>query len=163
VSRYKKLTPKQEKFVQGIVAGLSQRQAYKQAGYSVKNKDDNYIDSNASRLMKNTKVMTRYRDLIKESSNMVLWSREQSFTEYEWLKNKAKETIQNEGLRKASSDAFLESLEGMNKMAFRDLELADKKLKAEIEKIYADIQEDDTQENKLSEYFDLLGDAIDDE
>jgi phage terminase small subunit len=37
------------------------------------------------------------------------------------------------------------------------------KLKAEIEKIYADIQEDDTQENKLSEYFDLLGDAIDDE
>ena len=66
---------------------------------------------------------------------MALWSREQAFNEYEWLKNKAKASIESEGIRQANSNAFLASLEGMNNMSFNDLELADKKLKLEIEKL----------------------------
>ena len=80
-----KLTQRQEKFVQGLVAGLSQRKAYKEA-YNAQKMTDSTIDSRASKLLKEYKVNTRYRELLKEFSNRALWSREQAFNEYEWLK-----------------------------------------------------------------------------
>ena len=59
-----KLNIKQEKFIQGIIRGLSQRQAYKEA-YEV-NYDDNAIDIKASQLFNKDKVQIRYKELIKE-------------------------------------------------------------------------------------------------
>lgn len=141
-----KLTPKQELFVQGIISGLSQRQAYRQA-YKAEKMSDETVDVRASKLLKEYKVSTRYRELLKEFSNMALWSREQAFNEYEWLKNKARSSIENDGVRQANSNAFLSALDGMNNMAFRDLELADKKLRLEIENLKAQLgsgNEDDT-------------------
>ena len=78
---------------------------------------------------------------------MSLWAREQAFNEYEWLKNKARASIEIEGVRQANSTAYLSALDGMNNMAFRDLELADKKLRLEIENLKAQLgsnHEDDT-------------------
>ena len=57
------LTQKQEKFVSGLIKGLSQREAYKKAGYSVKKSSDKTIDESASRLFKNTKVNARFKEL----------------------------------------------------------------------------------------------------
>ena len=57
---------KQEMFVQGVISGLSQREAYKQAGYSVQGKADEYVDVRASELMKNSKVLVRYNELLNE-------------------------------------------------------------------------------------------------
>ncbi|WP_164683841.1 terminase small subunit [Streptococcus hyointestinalis] len=131
-----KLTPKQELFVQGIIAGLSQRQAYRKAYKADKMKDET-VDSNASRLLQNSKVLARYRELLKQFSNMSLWSREQAFNEYEWLKNKAKQAIENEGVKQANANAFLAAVDGMNNMAFKELELEDKKLVREIELLQA--------------------------
>lgn len=141
-----KLTPKQELFVQGIISGLSQRQAYRQA-YKAEKMSDETVDVRASKLLKEYKVSIRYRELLKEFSNMSLWAREQAFNEYEWLKNKARASIEIEGVRQANSNAFLSALDGMNNMAFRDLELADKKLRLEIENLKAQLgsnDEDDT-------------------
>lgn len=56
------LTKKQEMFVQGLIKGLSQRQAYK-ASYDAENMSDNSIDVNASKLLKNAKVTLRYNEL----------------------------------------------------------------------------------------------------
>nr|DAX67777.1 MAG TPA: Terminase small subunit [Caudoviricetes sp.] len=142
-----KLTPKQELFVQGIISGLSQRQAYRQAYPSAKKWRDNVVDNKASELLKNGEVLVRYRELLKQFSNMSLWSREQAFNEYEWLKNKARASIENEGIRQANSNAFLSALDGMNDMAFHDLELADEKLRLEIDNLKAQLgsnNEDDT-------------------
>ena len=128
------------------MAGLSQRKAYKEA-YNAQKMADSTIDSRASKLLKEYKVNTRYRELLKEFSNRALWSREQAFNEYEWLKNKARASIEIEGVRQANSTAFLSALDGMNNMAFRDLELADKKLRLEIENLKAQLgsnDEDDT-------------------
>ena len=127
-----KLTPKQELFVQGIISGLSQRQAYRQA-YKAEKMTDKTVDERASKLLKEYKVSTRYRELLKEFSNMALWSREQAFNEYEWLKNKARSSIENDGVRQANSNAFLSALDGMNNMAWKDLELTDEKIRQEIE------------------------------
>jgi len=142
-----KLTPKQELFVQGIITGLSQRQAYRQAYPSAIKWRDKVVDNKASELLKNGEVLVRYRELLKQFSNMSLWAREQAFNEYEWLKNKARASIEIEGVRQANSTAFLSALDGMNNMAFRDLELADKKLRLEIENLKAQLgsnDEDDT-------------------
>ncbi|MDD7356629.1 MAG: terminase small subunit [Streptococcus hyointestinalis] len=132
-----KLTPKQELFVQGIIAGLSQRQAYRKAYPSAKRWQDNVVDNRASELLKNGEVLVRYRELLKQFSNMSLWSREQAFNEYEWLKNKAKQAIENEGVKQANANAFLAAVDGMNNMAFKELELEDKKLVREIELLQA--------------------------
>lgn len=66
------LTIKQEKYVQGLFAGLSQREAYKQA-YDCSNWTDNAIDAKACELAKNVKVMLRLQELTNElkERNMV--------------------------------------------------------------------------------------------
>jgi hypothetical protein len=142
-----RLTPKQELFVQGIISGLSQRQAYRQAFSTSKKWKDSTVDVKASELLQNGKVLVRYRELLKQFSNMSLWSREQAFNEYEWLKNKARASIENDGIKQANSSAFLSALDGMNNMAFHDLELADEKLRLEIDNLKAQLgsgDEDDT-------------------
>nr|DAP43963.1 MAG TPA: Terminase small subunit [Caudoviricetes sp.] len=128
-----KITPKQELFVQGIISGLSQRQAYRQAYPSAVKWRDKVVDNKASELLKNGEVLVRYRELLKQFSNMSLWSREQAFNEYEWLKNKARSSIENDGVRQANSNAFLSALDGMNNMAWKDFELTDEKIRQEIE------------------------------
>ena len=59
-----KLNVKQENFIQGIIKGLSQRQAYKEA-YNA-NYADKDIDSKASNLFNSDKVQARYKELLKE-------------------------------------------------------------------------------------------------
>jgi phage terminase small subunit len=67
-----KLTIKQEKYVQGLFAGLSQREAYKQA-FNCKNMSDKTIDENACRLANDSKVIARIDELTNElkERNMV--------------------------------------------------------------------------------------------
>ena len=59
------LTPKQERFIQNIVSGMSQRQAYKDA-YNAENMKDETIDSEASILFNDQKVSKRYQELISK-------------------------------------------------------------------------------------------------
>lgn len=56
------LTAKQEKFVQGIIEGMSQADAYRSA-YSCKRMADKTIWENASRLMADSKVTARIQEL----------------------------------------------------------------------------------------------------
>ena len=158
-----KLTPKQELFVQGIISGLSQRQAYRQAFLASKKWKDSAVDSAASRLLQNSKVLARYRELLKQFSNMSLWAREQAFNEYEWLKNKARASIEQDGVRQANSNAFLAALDGMNNMAFHDLELEDKKLLLEIEKLASQVGSTEGQDEKIADFIDMLKGAMIDE
>jgi len=57
-----KLTDKQERFVQELIKGKSQREAYKTA-YNAEKMSDSAIDVNASKLLKNTKVALRLNEL----------------------------------------------------------------------------------------------------
>ena len=83
-----KLNVKQENFVQNIVKGMSQRQAYKEA-YQV-NYSDEAIDSKASVLFNTDKVQIRYKELIGElESNTIMTAKERM----EWLTKIVKEEI----------------------------------------------------------------------
>lgn len=156
-----KLTTKQELFVQQLVAGQSQRQAYRKA-YAADKMSDAVVDNKASAIFNKGEVRVRYRELLKQFSNMALWSREQAFNEYEWLKNQAKDDIKMQGVRQANSKAFVDALEGMNKMAVVGDELVNEKLQQEIEVLKSKVTKmDETNESKVAEYLNKLGDELD--
>ena len=121
------LTAKQQKFVDGLVAGLSQRQAFIQAGYSTKGKSDNYIDVEANRLRNNPKVSLRYNELMEEHKVKALWTREEAVNALKWLVNQAVVSIkdQDEGyVRQGTSSALLGAIQELNKL--EDLYPSDK-------------------------------------
>ena len=66
-----KLTPKQERFIQNIVSGMSQRQAYKDA-YNAENMTDESIDVEACKLFNDTKISQRYKELIDKLEDEAL-------------------------------------------------------------------------------------------
>lgn len=162
-----KLTPKQEKFVLGLIEGKSQRKAYIDAGYSTKNKGEAYIDMQASRMAKNDKVMSRYEELRQEVAEKSKWTRQKAFEEYEWLKNVAKNDIEVDGVKKATADAFLASLDGMNRMTLGNEVLANKKIETEIKMLEKKIEQIDKgdagTEDKIRQLHNAITDVISNE
>lgn len=81
----KPLTPKQEKFVQGLFARLSQREAYKQA-YNCKGWKDKSIDEKACVLAANVKVKSRLKalqdEVVEEIKAKNIITVEEILTEY---------------------------------------------------------------------------------
>ena len=113
------LTAKQEKFVQGLVAGLSQRQAYREAFPNSKKWKPETIDSKASALFNSGKVLARYQQLIDEHKQKALWTREESVTKLRWLAEQAEQSIinQDEGyVRQGTANALLGAIQELNKL-----------------------------------------------
>lgn len=91
------LTPKQEAFVQNIIKGMSQADAYRTA-YPKQNMSDKTIHEAASRLMKNDKVLARLNELreqlvkpsIMSAQKRLEWLTEVITDAYEKTENKLK-------------------------------------------------------------------------
>lgn len=107
------LTPKEEGFVRNMVAGMSQRQAYRRAHPDSKAQDAT-VDARASEMWKRGKVQVRYKELIAESQQKSIWTREMAMDELKWLKDKAKASIEENGVRQANSKAFVDSVKELN-------------------------------------------------
>ena len=99
------LTAKQEAFVQNILQGMSQADAYRSA-YNTKRMSDNSIYVNASKLMADAKVALRLSELRKELAKPSIMSAQQRL---EWLT----QLIQSE--EETTSDK-LKAADIMNKM-----------------------------------------------
>ena len=99
------LTPKQEKFVQGIIEGMSQADAYRSA-YSCKRMTDKSIWENASRLMADVKVSARVAELREQLTKKTIMTAQQRL---EWLT----ELIKSEA---ESTTDKLRAADIMNKM-----------------------------------------------
>lgn len=114
------LTAKQEKFIQGIVTGLSQREAYK-AAYDVKSMSDNAIDREACLLMKNPKIAQRHKELVDEIAAPAIMSAQERL-EYltRLIKEEEKEKVLTLGgeFKEVPADfnAKLKAIDLMNKM-----------------------------------------------
>ena len=67
------LTMKQEKFIQNIVNGMSQIDAYKNS-YNASKMKDNVISVKANELLKNGKIRVRYEQLLKEITDKAIMS-----------------------------------------------------------------------------------------
>ena len=77
------LTAKQEKFVQNIIDGMNQADAYRNS-YNVKKMSDNAIYREASLLMENPKVSQRLTELREEMIKPTIMSAQERL---EWLTN----------------------------------------------------------------------------
>ena len=75
------LTPKQEKFVQGIIEGKSQADAYR-AAYNTKNMTDRAIYVEASILMDNPNVTLRLKELSEKAMKPTIMTAQERM---EWL------------------------------------------------------------------------------
>jgi len=71
-----KLTIKQERYAQGLFAGLSQREAYKQA-YNTDKMTDKTIDEESCRLASDYKVSARIKELTDVVVERAIWSVEE--------------------------------------------------------------------------------------
>ena len=71
------LTPKQEKFAQEVASGKSQADAYR-AAFDCKRSKPETVQANASRLMADSRVSARVKELKEKLSEKALWSREDS-------------------------------------------------------------------------------------
>ena len=121
------LTPKQEKFVQALISGMSQREAYKEAYNATKMKNET-IDTRACELLKNSKVKARYNELLEEHKNKALYTREEAVNDLIWIKEKSKEDIFKNGIRQANSTTYINSIKELSTL--NDL-YPDKKNKAD--------------------------------
>ena len=134
------LTSKQEKFIQALVAGKSQRQAYKEAYNAAKMKDET-IDTRACELLKNSKVKARYNELLEEHKNKALYTREEMVNDLIWIKEKAKEDIKNpkKGLRQANGTIFINAIKELGELnELYPSKKQDIKMDAKINNPYAD-------------------------
>lgn len=100
------LTTKKEIFVQKLIEGCSQRESYKFA-YECNNMKDATIDNKACKLFAEDEVRTRYQELLDEHKSKALYSREEAVNDLIWLKEQARESIIDQGLRQANGGHFL--------------------------------------------------------
>ena len=109
-----KLTQKQEKFVQALISGKSQREAYKEA-YNAANMKDSTVDKRACELLKNGKVAGRYEALEAEEEarqrEKYSLDRDKALESYLWLVNEAKETMEVCGIKQATANAYISALD----------------------------------------------------
>lgn len=154
------LTPKQEAFVQGVVAGLSLIDAYSQA-YDTSRMKKTTIYPKASHLWKQDKIKARYRELIEMSTFLGVWTREKAFEERYWLLKKTKETIDEEGqVRQSTGSVMNQTLDAMENLSFNDPKLKEIKDQLEIEKLQAQIGGNEQQDDKIADFITLLKDEV---
>ena len=103
------LTTKEEIFVQCLVEKKSQREAYKFA-YNCENMKDESIDVKASNLFKKDKIRLRYEELINELKQQMFYTVEKANDDLNWIKLKAKEDIENRGIKQANANAYLNAV-----------------------------------------------------
>ena len=103
------LTIKQEIFIQRLIEGYSQREAYKFA-YNCENMKDATIDNNAYKLMQNNEITTRYEELLNELKEKAFYTVEKANDDLNWIKEKAKEDIEYRGLKQANANAYINAV-----------------------------------------------------
>ena len=103
------LTTKQELFVQSLIQGYSQREAYKMA-YEADNMKDKTIDNKAYILFSNKEIRARYEELKNELKEKMFYTVEKANDDLNWIKLKAKEDIEYKGLKQANSNAYLNAV-----------------------------------------------------
>ena len=110
------LTPKQERFIQNIVSGMSQRQAYKES-YNAENMTDESIDVEACKLFNDTKVSKRYKELMKELQDKAIMTAQERMI---WLTDVVKDKqldTDSEGFKPADLTTKMKAIDILNKMS----------------------------------------------
>ena len=115
-----KLTARQEKFVQNIIRGMTQREAYRKS-FNPKNSSDKTIDETACKLFNTPKIQTRYNELLQKMEDKAIMSAEERLKFLTQIVNdeQTEDVFYNGmklGKRKADLSTKIRAIETMNKM-----------------------------------------------
>lgn len=100
------LTTKQEIFIQRLLEGNTQAEAYRFA-YNCENMKDKTIIEKASKLMAQGNIRARYEELKNELKQKMFYTVEKANDDLEWIKLKAKEDIECRGIKQANATTYL--------------------------------------------------------
>ena len=107
------LTTKQEIFVQRLLEGNTQAEAYRFA-YNCENMKDETIDKRASELFSKGEIRGRYQELLNEYKEQAKWNRSKAEEKLMWLLDKSQEDIEYRGLKQANSNSMLNTIKELN-------------------------------------------------
>lgn len=108
-----KLTPKQERFIQNIVSGMSQRQAYKES-YNAKNMTDESIDVEACKLFNDSKISQRYQELTEKLQDKAIMTAQERM---KWLTEVVNNIIKEQDEKEADLNTKMKAIDILNKMS----------------------------------------------
>ena len=140
------LTVKQEKFVQNIVSGMSQRQAYKDA-FQV-DYDDNAIDVNACKLFNDTKIKLRYKELVEELKEVTIMTAKERMI---WLSEVVQGIQTEKEVVVNGAEIQIKEVEANLATKIKALDTLNKMSGEYITKIEADVNNDVTINIELSD------------
>jgi phage terminase small subunit len=141
------LTPKQEKFVQNIIEGMSQADAYRNS-YSAKRMSDKTVWEEASKLMANPKVATRVqelRDQLAKPSIMTAQERLEYLTRV--IKGEEPERV----VQFVEGEKFEETIPPSIKTRLNALDIMNKMQGEYVQKVEADVKNELTINIELSD------------
>lgn len=142
------LTPKQEKYVQNLVKGMSQREAYK-SSYNANNMKDTTIDKKASELFQKGEIRGRYDELVKRLEDTAIMDAQERM---KWLTKVVKGDVkekytywndgeQYDGEREADLTTKIKAIDTLNKMD--NSYQQNVKINGTISNPYANLSEED--------------------
>ena len=115
-----KLTRQQELFVQAIIAGHGQSEAYKIAYPKANNWTPGAVATEAYRMMKKPQVAARIEELQsnyqKHLEFSAIYDRDQLLWDFLYLKEKSEESIDDVGIRQANSNALVNALKNIGEI-----------------------------------------------
>lgn len=113
----KPLTFAQETFVQSLIAGLSNSEAYVKAYPKAANWAPSSISVEANKLLKKPNVKARYdmlrADYIAVVTEQTFYDRDRLLEDFMYLKDEAQKSIEQYGVRQANSNAYVNALKNI--------------------------------------------------
>ena len=115
-----KLTRNQEIFIQALMAGHGQSEAYKIAYPKANNWTPQAVATEAYRTMKKPHVAARYEELQSNYQKHLEFSsfygRDELLYDFLYLKEKSEESIDDIGVRQANSNAYVNALKNIGEI-----------------------------------------------
>jgi hypothetical protein len=115
-----KLTKNQEIFVQAIMAGHGQSEAYKIAYPKANNWTPGAVSTEAYRMMKKPQIAARLEELQSNYQKHLEFSsfygRDELLYDFLYLKEKSEESIDDVGVRQANSNAYVNALKNIGEI-----------------------------------------------
>ena len=116
----RRLTDAQEAFVQGVLAGKSHYDAYVAAYPSAAKWKPQSVHSVAWNLLNTPHVKERYETLkqqyIDHLTEQSFYGRDQLLSDFMYLKDESKESIEQYGVRQANSNAYVSALKNIGEI-----------------------------------------------
>ena len=115
-----RLTRQQEMFVQAIMAGHGQAEAYKIAYPKANNWTPQAVATEAYRLIRKPHVAARYEELQNNYQKHLefasFYGRDELLYDFLYLKERSEESIEDVGVRQANSNAYVNALKNIGEI-----------------------------------------------